>query len=53
MILYKEKETNIFWETFYPYDESQGGGPVALRKVDGEFVKKNYVILKDGRPTWV
>ncbi len=42
--LYKEKEGNLFWETFYPHGESQGGGPVALRTVDQNFIKENYGI---------
>jgi len=42
--LYREKGTDMFWETFYPHGESQGGGPVALRKVDTQFVKETYGI---------
>jgi hypothetical protein len=44
--LYREKGADVFWETFYPHGEMQGGGPVALRKVSRDFIQKNYGLLK-------
>ncbi len=46
IVLYREKGADIFWETFYPHSEMQGGGPVALRKVSRDFIQENYDLLK-------
>ena len=42
--LYQDKVTNVFWEKYYPYPESHGDGPPALRLVSAEYAKEHYGI---------
>ena len=41
-ILYQDKEDGRFWEMTYPQSHMHGGGPPALRCLNGDEAKKKY-----------
>jgi hypothetical protein len=41
-ILYACKVCGSYWEIFYPYSESHGGGPIRLRKMNNADAGKKY-----------
>jgi immunity protein 27 of polymorphic toxin system len=42
--LYEDPRDHRLWELTYPSGEMQGGGPPALRVIDGETARKKYQI---------
>lgn len=42
LTLYRCEQCGLYWEKYYPYGESQGGGPSRLHKVTSEYAKEKY-----------
>ncbi len=40
--LYQCEHCGSYWEKYYPYPESQGGGPSRLHKVTVEYAREKY-----------